>query len=86
MTSEEELPPKESTLSQSITRDGETVNVDIYEDGKGKWILEVVDAFNNSTVWDDAFDSDGLALEEALRTVDQQGISSLIDASHKKQG
>ncbi len=70
--------PFESPLSQHVTREGKTVRVDIYEDGEGGWILEVVDQFNNSTVWDEPFTSDELALAEAMRTIDQEGIASLI--------
>ena len=43
---------------QSVTRNGLTVNVEIYSSGKNDWILEVVDADNNSTVWDDQFETD----------------------------
>ena len=31
-----------SSLSQDVTRDGKTVSVEIYGDGEGKWILEVL--------------------------------------------
>ena len=47
---------------------GETaVEIEIYEDGKGGWLLEVVDEFGNSTVWDDSFPTDNAALAEALQ-------------------
>lgn len=78
MTEHDEYVPKVSPLSQSVTRDGKTVSIEIYEDGKGKWILEVVDQFNNSTVWDDPLNTEEEALAEALRTIDEEGISSLI--------
>ena len=70
--------PTLSPLTQPITHDGKTVRVDIYEDGAGKWILEVVDEYNNSTVWDDPFPTDQDALNEALRTIAEEGIESLI--------
>ena len=70
--------PNESPLSQSVTRDGKTVQVDIYENGKGGWLLEVVDEYGNSTVWDASFWSDRDALDEAFRTIDEEGIDSLI--------
>jgi uncharacterized protein len=69
-----------SSLAQSVTRDGKTVQIDIYEDGKGGWLLEVVDEYWNSTVWDAPFASDREALAEALKTIDEDGIESLIDA------
>jgi hypothetical protein len=56
------------------------VQVDIYEDGKGGWLLEVVDEFWNSTVWDDSFESDHEALAEAIKTIEAEGIESLIGA------
>ncbi|MDB5999072.1 MAG: hypothetical protein JWP52_771, partial [Rhizobacter sp.] len=33
------------------------MQVEIYGDEKGKWVLEVVDARNTSHVWDDHFDT-----------------------------
>ena len=49
--------PTNSPLTQAVTRDGETVQVEIYDDGEGGWLLEVVDEFGNSTVWDDPFNN-----------------------------
>ena len=70
--------PRHSPLCQSVTRDGKTVRIEIYKDGEGAWLLEVVDDFGNSTVWDDPFASDQEALDEVLRTIDEEGIDSLI--------
>ena len=70
--------PKHSPLAQSVTRDGKTVSVEIYEDGEGGWLLEVVDEFKNSTVWDEPFATDQEALDEALRTIAEDGIHALI--------
>jgi uncharacterized protein len=72
--------PLHSPLSQSCTRKGKTVQVEIYEDGAGGWLLEVVDEHWNSTVWDQSFQSDKDALDEAIRTIDEEGIDSLIGA------
>ena len=58
----DEFEVKMSPLSQTISSEGKTVQVDIYEDGNGGWILEVIDEFNNSTVWDDSFETDSAAL------------------------
>ena len=74
----DDLLPKMSPLCQSVTRDGKTVQIDIYEDDDSTWILEVVDEHRNSTLWDDRFPSDQAALDEALRTIDQEGIDALI--------
>lgn len=81
-----ELDPRVSSLAQSITRDGKTVQIDIYENGEGGWILEVVDEYGNSTVWDDSFASDREALDEALITIDENGIDSLIGPASEGRG
>ena len=70
--------PKMSPLSQSIARDGHTVRVEIYEGDEGKWILEVVDEFDGSTVWDDQFHTDQAALDEVHKTIAEDGIESLV--------
>ena len=74
----EEYEIKYSTLCQKVTSEGKSVQVYIYEDGKGGWILEVVDEFDNSTVWDDPFKTDDEALDEVFDTIVKEGISSLI--------
>lgn len=43
---ESELYFMNSPLSQTVTRNGVTVDVEIYGDGHGGWILEIVDAEN----------------------------------------
>lgn len=79
--SELDPTPRMSPLAQHVTRDGKTVRIDIYENGKGSWLLEVVDEYWNSTVWDDSFASEQEALAEALKTIDEDGIDSLIGPS-----
>jgi len=70
--------PKLSPLCQSATQDGKTVRIDIYEDGADGWLLEVIDEHGNSTCWDDPFDTDQAALDEALSTIEDEGIDALI--------
>ena len=70
--------PIMSALCQSITRDGKTVQIDIYEDGENGWLLEVVDEYGNSTVWDDPFGNEEHALDEVLKTIKEEGIGCLI--------
>ncbi len=70
--------PRESPLSQVIERDGRSVKVGIYEDGTGGWLLEVVDEFGNSSIWDQSFETEQDALDEALKTIREEGIESLI--------
>jgi uncharacterized protein len=77
-TTEVERYPVHSPLSQRVMRGETTVEIQIYEDGKGGWLLEVVDEFGNSTVWDDPFVTDGATLAEALNAIDTEGIQSLV--------
>lgn len=63
-----------SPLSQLLTRKGVTVQVEIYGDGEGRWILEVVDAAHASHVWDDPFDAEQQALAEAIRALEEETI------------
>ncbi len=60
-----------SPLCQTLTRNSVRVDVQIYDDGEGRWILELVDAEGTSHVWDDHFDTDQLAWNEALRAIDE---------------
>jgi len=69
-----------SPLCQVISVGEDSVSVKIYGDGEGKWILEVEDEYDNSTVWDDPFDTDQEALDEVLKTIREEGIWCLIDA------
>ena len=77
-TIEAERYPVHSQLSQRVERGEAAVEIEIYEDGKGGWLLEVVDEFGNSTVWDDPFPADSAALAEALNAIDAEGIVSLV--------
>jgi hypothetical protein len=66
---------------QSVTRDGKTVEVQIYSSGNNDWILEVIDSDDNSTVWDE-FTSDDEAFEEFEKTLAEEGIDSMIGLHH----
>jgi hypothetical protein len=59
-----------SSLSQEISSGGHTVNVEIYRlETENQWTLEIVDEFNNLTVWDDCFQSDSAALAEGRKAL-----------------
>lgn len=67
-----------SPLCQEITLDGKTIQVSIYGCGEGDWSLETVDEYGNSCVWDDLFETDEVAMAELNRTLNDEGIDSLI--------
>ncbi len=73
---EEEFELIMSPLCQKVTRNDYTVEVHIYGDGENGWILEVVDEAGGSTVWNESFATDELALAEFRRTLDREGIQS----------
>ena len=74
----DDIEIKMSPLCQAVTAEGKTVQVDIYEDGEGGWLLEIVDEYSNSTAWEDPFETEEKALHEALDTIEKEGITSLI--------
>lgn len=68
-----------SSLSQEISSGGRNVNVEIYRlEGESAWCLEIVDEFNNSTCWDETFETESSALVEAKKAILEDRISSYI--------
>jgi hypothetical protein len=65
-----------------VTREGKTVDVQIYSSGKNYWILEIIDSDNNSTVWDDEFPSDDEAFKEFEKTLAEERMDSMIGLHH----
>jgi hypothetical protein len=63
-----------SPLNQTLTRNGVTVEIHIYKGRGSDWILEVVDAGKNSHVWDDQFQTDQQAFDEAMRALDEEPL------------
>ena len=74
-----------STLCRSVSENGHMIRVEIYRGLDTDWTLEVIDAFNNSTVWDELFSTDQAALDEALRTIRKEGIESLVGAVEARE-
>jgi hypothetical protein len=83
MSADDEPDFIESPLSQHVTRNGVTVRVDIYGDSDHRWILEIVDVENTSHVWDEHFETDQQALEEALRALDEEPLEFLGRSSEQ---
>lgn len=72
---------EQSPLTQTISQNGHTVQVDIYRGDHGGWILEIVDEGNNSTLWEDEFESDQEALDEAKAAIEEEGIEAFIGSN-----
>jgi hypothetical protein len=63
-----------SSASQRIVEDGVPFKVDIYKlEGGDGWSLEVVTEDGTSIVWDDLFDDDQAAFDEAISTIRSEG-------------
>lgn len=78
MSTEPELI--QSPLSQSITRDGHALQVDIYRlEDEVDWVLEVVNETGTSHVWDDRFATDQAALGAVHEAIDEEGITAFLD-------
>ncbi|MDH5230248.1 MAG: UPF0149 family protein [Gammaproteobacteria bacterium] len=73
-----------SPLSQSVTRDGETVSVEIYTGGDDDWLLEVVDQYENSTVWNDQFKTDEEALAAFFSALEEDGIHAFVGSPEEE--
>ncbi|MEL6219407.1 MAG: hypothetical protein AAFR79_13220 [Pseudomonadota bacterium] len=49
-------------------------------EGGGEWTLEVVTEDGTSIVWDDAFDEDQAAFDEAVSTIRSEGARAFRDS------
>ena len=68
-----------SELSQELSSGGRTVKVEIYRlENDKKWTLEIEDEFNNSTVWDETFETESAALIEAKKSILSEGVRTFI--------
>jgi hypothetical protein len=68
-----------SELCTSIEGEGTSVDVSIYRlKHESEWSLETFDENWNSTVWDDKFATEEEALDEAIATINAEGIWSFV--------
>jgi uncharacterized protein len=58
------------------------VRIQIYRCSNTQWSLEVVDERGTSTVWDDLFETDKQALEEAFMAIETEGIGCFITKAY----
>ena len=72
----------DSALNQTYTKNGKSVEIHIYRMPKTSWILEVVDLFGNSTVFDDEFATDSEALSYVIDEIERDGIDGFIGSAN----
>ena len=76
---------EESPLNGPVTSGRRTVEVQIYRlVGEPEWTLEIVDEYNNSTVWDFTFASESAAMAEAKKAILAETISAFIGPADGK--
>ena len=68
-----------SGLSRQVTLEGHAFRIEIYRLEHTDWSLEIVDEDGTSTVWEDLFETDQAALDEALKTIDDEGLAAFRD-------
>lgn len=68
----------DSPLQQIYADGGKTVAIHIYRTPDTGWTLEVVDQYNNSTVWEGEFETDREALDLAIQELREEGIDAFI--------
>jgi hypothetical protein len=73
----------ESNITKEIEKDGSKVTIEVYESDQkgGGWILEIVDEYWNSKVWDSQFQSAKDAMDAGIKAIDEKGIQSFIGES-----
>lgn len=64
----------DSALNQTYTKNGKSVEIHIYRMPNTSWMLEVVDSFGNSTVFEDEFVTDAEAFNYLIDEIERDGI------------
>ena len=59
--------------------DGKSVAIQVYKDGEGGWLLEIVDECRGSTCWQSHFKTAEEAFNEAAKGIKGEGIDAFID-------
>ena len=72
----------DSKLNQTYTKNGKSVAIHIYRMPNTSWMLEVVDSFGNSTVFDDEFATDSQALSYVIDEIERDGIEGFIGSAN----
>lgn len=80
MLEDDDVEIEFSPLCGKLKCDGTEIEILIYrtEGSTAGWSLEVVDEEDGSTVWDDLFDTDQAAMDEVMRTIEEEGISVFL--------
>ena len=72
----------DSALNQNYTKDGKSVEIHIYRMPNTSWILEVVDSYGNSAVFDGEFVADSEALSCFIDEIERDEIEGFIGSTN----
>ena len=65
-------------ISETITKDDLSIELQVFTDNDGKWWLQIVDKDSNITVWEDPFETSDHALAEGRSAIKEEGITTFI--------
>ena len=66
-----------SSMSKTVIEEGVPFRIEIHKlEGDPIWTLEVVTRDGTSITWDDPFDTDELAFNEAVSTIREEGAQT----------
>jgi len=83
---EEELEIIMFDLCADVEIDGHFLTVDIYKsDVDPGWILQVINEFGTSTVFDDPFLAAGLARQQFEKAVKEEGLAAFLTKKERRQ-
>ncbi|MDP6645302.1 MAG: hypothetical protein QGF16_14630 [Rhodospirillales bacterium] len=72
-----------SALSTRIMVEGHKLQIKIFRlEHETTWTLEVVDEDGTSTVWNDSFETDRVALKVVFKTIEEEGLSAFRDTDN----
>ena len=72
-----------SGLSRRVKVEGHELRIEIGKlEEDPTWTLEVVDEDGTSTVWDDQFENDQAALDEAMSAIEEEGLAAFRDTGN----
>ena len=74
-----------SALCRTVKKDGSELEICIFEDGEGRWLLEIVNEENTSTCWAEPFDTEQQALDEALKAVEENDLEYFRESEPWRQ-
>ncbi|NOV28352.1 hypothetical protein [Methylomonas sp. ZR1] len=68
-----------SPLNCTVSKDGCTIEINIFKSADTNWFLEIIDQNNYSTCWEDQFETDQLAFDEAMSAIEEEGVLAFVE-------